>query len=57
MAGNSSTARLDVRSKIIESGQKERLKILLKERLVECGWRDAIKDEVRPPCRPATPAR
>lgn len=30
-----------------QSGEKHRLKSLLKERLVECGWRDAIKDEVR----------
>ena len=29
----------------MQSGQKERLKTLLKERLVECGWRDAVKDE------------
>lgn len=30
-----------------ESGEKERLKELLRERLVECGWRD----EMRALCR------
>lgn len=29
-----------------QSVEKHRLKSLLKERLIECGWRDAIKDEV-----------
>ncbi|CAA2970047.1 ELMO domain-containing C isoform X1 [Olea europaea subsp. europaea] len=29
--------------KLIESGEKERLKELLRERLIECGWRDEMK--------------
>lgn len=40
-------AEEEVRSKLIEAGEKERLKALLKERLLECGWRDAVKDECR----------
>jgi hypothetical protein len=28
---------------LIESGEKERLKELLRERLIECGWRDEMK--------------
>ncbi len=27
----------------MESGEKERLKELLRERLIECGWRDEMK--------------
>ncbi|XP_057486115.1 transcription and mRNA export factor ENY2-like isoform X2 [Actinidia eriantha] len=33
--------------KLIESGEKERLKELLRERLIECGWRDEMKDLCR----------
>ncbi|KAG6403437.1 hypothetical protein SASPL_135658 [Salvia splendens] len=29
--------------KLVESGEKERLKELLVERLVECGWKDEMK--------------
>ncbi|KAG7020143.1 Transcription and mRNA export factor SUS1, partial [Cucurbita argyrosperma subsp. argyrosperma] len=29
--------------KLIESGEKERLKELLRERLIECGWKDEMK--------------
>lgn len=29
--------------KLIESGEKEKLIELLRERLVECGWRDEMK--------------
>ncbi|KAK9117546.1 hypothetical protein Sjap_016493 [Stephania japonica] len=29
--------------KLIESGEKERLKELLRERLIECGWTDEMK--------------
>eukprot|EP00244_Chara_vulgaris_P005418 TRINITY_DN21414_c0_g1_i1.p1 TRINITY_DN21414_c0_g1~~TRINITY_DN21414_c0_g1_i1.p1 ORF type:complete len:138 (+),score=10.83 TRINITY_DN21414_c0_g1_i1:116-529(+) len=36
--------------KLIESGEKERLKELLRERLMECGWRD----ELRALCRKYT---
>ncbi|XP_024390454.1 uncharacterized protein [Physcomitrium patens] len=33
--------------KLIESGEKERLKELLRERLIECGWRDDLKAQCR----------
>lgn len=36
--------------KLIESGEKERLKELLRERLIECGW----KDEMNALCRAYT---
>ncbi|XP_020692106.2 transcription and mRNA export factor ENY2 [Dendrobium catenatum] len=29
--------------KLIESGEKEKLMDLLRERLIECGWRDEMK--------------
>ncbi|KAH7683139.1 enhancer of yellow 2 transcription factor protein [Dioscorea alata] len=29
--------------KMVESGEKEKLKELLRERLIECGWRDEMK--------------
>ncbi|XP_047961575.1 transcription and mRNA export factor ENY2 [Salvia hispanica] len=32
-----------VNLKLVESGEKERLKELLVERLVECGWKDEMK--------------
>ncbi|XP_031384809.1 transcription and mRNA export factor ENY2 [Punica granatum] len=33
--------------KLVESGEKERLKELLRERLIECGWRDEMKELCR----------
>ncbi|KAF6150079.1 hypothetical protein GIB67_002861 [Kingdonia uniflora] len=33
--------------KMIESGELERLKELLRERLIECGWRDEMKSICR----------
>eukprot|EP00252_Welwitschia_mirabilis_P020385 TRINITY_DN4999_c0_g1_i1.p1 TRINITY_DN4999_c0_g1~~TRINITY_DN4999_c0_g1_i1.p1 ORF type:complete len:164 (+),score=21.32 TRINITY_DN4999_c0_g1_i1:38-529(+) len=33
--------------KLIESGEKEKLKELLRERLIECGWKDEMKAECR----------
>jgi len=32
-----------VNEKLVESGEKERLKQLLTNRLVECGWKDEMK--------------
>lgn len=34
---------LDLFVKLIESGEKEKLMELLRERLIECGWRDEMK--------------
>ncbi|KAK4753629.1 hypothetical protein SAY87_001733 [Trapa incisa] len=33
--------------KLVENGEKERLKELLRERLVECGWSDEMKEHCR----------
>eukprot|EP00899_Mesostigma_viride_P003270 jgi/Mesvir1/12944/Mv05959-RA.1 len=33
--------------KLIQSGEKERLKELLRERLLECGWRDDLRAQCR----------
>lgn len=35
--------RMTINQKLTESGEKERLKELLRTRLVECGWRDELK--------------
>ncbi|KAH7278574.1 hypothetical protein KP509_38G047200 [Ceratopteris richardii] len=32
---------------LIESGEKEKLKELLRERLIECGWKDEMKGYCR----------
>ncbi|KAF2076897.1 hypothetical protein CYY_001800 [Polysphondylium violaceum] len=39
--------RSTIHQRLIESGEKERLKILLKNKLVEGGWRDDIKSYCR----------
>jgi len=41
-----------INMKLIESGEKERLKELLRERLIECGWRDELKAQCRSVCPP-----
>ena len=35
--------RLSINQKLTESGEKERLKELLRTKLIECGWRDELK--------------
>ena len=35
--------RATINQKLVESGEKERLKELLRAKLVECGWRDELK--------------
>ena len=30
--------------KLVETGEKERLKELLRQKLIECGWRDELKE-------------
>ncbi|GAB6030403.1 Transcription and mRNA export factor eny2 [Chamberlinius hualienensis] len=32
-----------IEQKLLESGEKERLKELLRSRLIECGWQDELK--------------
>lgn len=44
---------------LIHSGERERLKQLLRDKLTECGWRDEVKQRCRgerslPPAPPAT---
>ncbi|XP_047333079.1 transcription and mRNA export factor ENY2-like [Impatiens glandulifera] len=41
------TLQETINIKLIESGEKERLMELLRERLIDCGW----KDEMRTLCR------
>ena len=31
-------------AKLVETGEKDRLKEMLRERLVTCGWRDELKE-------------
>lgn len=35
--------RATINQKLIETGERERLKELLRTRLIECGWRDELK--------------
>jgi hypothetical protein len=36
-----------INARLVQSGEKERLRALLRERLVECGWRDELKARCR----------
>mmetsp|Transcript_22679 Transcript_22679/g.29669 ORF Transcript_22679/g.29669 Transcript_22679/m.29669 type:complete len:103 (+) Transcript_22679:168-476(+) len=36
--------RASIMQKLIETGEKDRLKELLRQRLVQCGWRDELKE-------------
>ncbi|GFO25454.1 transcription and mRNA export factor eny2-like [Plakobranchus ocellatus] len=35
--------RATINQKLVETGERERLKELLRARLIECGWRDQLK--------------
>ncbi|RUS87043.1 hypothetical protein EGW08_005196 [Elysia chlorotica] len=35
--------RATINQKLVETGERERLKELLRARLIECGWRDELK--------------
>lgn len=35
--------RAAINAKLIETGERERLKELLQQKLIECGWRDQVK--------------
>ncbi|XP_078447231.1 transcription/mRNA export factor [Wolffia australiana] len=37
------TLQEKINIKLVESGEKEKLKELLRERLIECGWKDEMK--------------
>lgn len=36
--------RTTIMQKLVETGEKERLKELLRQKLIECGWRDELKE-------------
>jgi len=36
--------RATIMQRLIETGEKERLKSLLRDKLIECGWRDELKE-------------
>uniref|UniRef100_A0A8D2MNV8 Uncharacterized protein n=1 Tax=Zonotrichia albicollis TaxID=44394 RepID=A0A8D2MNV8_ZONAL len=35
--------RATINQKLIETGERERLKELLRAKLIECGWKDQLK--------------
>lgn len=35
--------RITINQKLVETGEREKLKELLRTRLIECGWRDQLK--------------
>ncbi len=35
--------RASINAKLIESGERDRLKQMLQQKLIECGWRDQVK--------------
>lgn len=39
--------RATVNQRLIESGEREKLKEILRSRLVECGWRDQVKSHCK----------
>lgn len=39
--------RASIMQKLIETGEKERLKDLLREKLIQCGWRDELKEHCK----------
>ena len=36
-----------INARLVQSGERERLKQLLRERLIECGWRDELKEQCK----------
>ncbi|XP_057301908.1 transcription and mRNA export factor ENY2-like [Hydractinia symbiolongicarpus] len=40
-------ARQKINQRLTESGEKERLQEMLRVRLIECGWRDELKEYAR----------
>ncbi|CAN0330543.1 unnamed protein product [Lampetra planeri] len=41
--GKDAQMRAAINQKLIETGERERLKELLKTRLMECGWKDQLR--------------
>uniref|UniRef100_A0A8C7DWT0 ENY2 n=1 Tax=Naja naja TaxID=35670 RepID=A0A8C7DWT0_NAJNA len=40
--------RATINQKLIETGERERLKELLRAKLIECGWKDQLKNDFYP---------
>jgi enhancer of yellow 2 transcription factor len=38
--------RQTVMAKLVESGEKDKLKEMIRDRLVQCGWRDELNSEL-----------
>ena len=36
--------RQTVMAKLVETGEKDRLKEMIREKLIQCGWRDELKE-------------
>lgn len=47
MSKRENLARQRINQKLTETGEKERLKEMLRERLVECGWKDDLKQHAK----------
>lgn len=39
--------KMRISKRFVQSGEKEKLKKLLRFKLVECGWRDAMKQQCK----------
>nr|XP_019923709.1 transcription and mRNA export factor ENY2 isoform X2 [Crassostrea gigas] len=39
--------RATINQKLVETGERDRLKDLLRTRLIECGWRDQLKQHCK----------
>ncbi|KAK3867358.1 hypothetical protein Pmani_005552 [Petrolisthes manimaculis] len=47
MSDRSIQLKNSVNLKLVETGEKERLKDMLRQRLTECGWRDELKEHAK----------
>jgi len=39
--------RASINQKLVDTGEKEKLKELLRQKLIECGWRDQLKSHCK----------
>ncbi|KAK3707987.1 hypothetical protein QZH41_010726, partial [Actinostola sp. cb2023] len=39
--------KASINQSLVESGERERLKELLRTKLIECGWRDQLKEHCK----------
>lgn len=47
MGDRSLAMKKQINQKLVETGEKERLKETLRQRLTECGWRDELKEHAK----------